>query len=124
MELRIGGSRDVSTRYIGRPASGIFTASGDQAAISSGEVVDCVFIPNPMNSNIAPETARGAPNARANGSPGTPRMTPDPTTKHAQAAITVFVRRCDAGVLRGTDNKHWRGVQPLKLAPLRVLSQV
>jgi len=56
-------------------------------------ILDSVFIPNPMNNKITPAIAIGVPKARANGSPGTPRITPAPVTKQAQAAITVFVRR-------------------------------
>ena len=80
----------MSTRYIARPASGIFTASGAHAANSSGSTDDSSGIPNPKRSNAAPAIDNGAPTAIANAFPAVPKTIPAPRSMHTQAAITMF----------------------------------
>ncbi len=80
----------MSTRYIALPASGIFTASGAQAANSSGSTDDSSDIPNPKISKPAPAIDNGAPIAIANVSPAVPKTIPAPRSIQVQAAITKF----------------------------------
>ncbi len=87
----------MSILYIARPASGILTASGAQAANSSGLTEDSSGSPNPNISKAAPAIDRGVPTVIAKVFPAVPKTIPAPNRMQIHAAITRFNFRLETG---------------------------
>ena len=87
----------MSIRYMARPASGILTASGAQAANSSGLTEDSSGRPNPNISKAAPAIDKGAPTAIAKVFAAVPKTIPTPSRMQTHAAITRFNFRLETG---------------------------